>query len=347
MNEPPPPKKPLWRWFRALGCVLALGVVTAGFVAGWVQYQAQHFLQTSPSPDGVEVVIEITHGTSGRAVADLLAERGVVTDAQWFYWLLRYREAVPGIRAGEFAFRTDWTPDEVIDALHHAQEVTYPLSIPEGLRYLAVAERVEAAGRGWSAETFVALCRDPVLLERAGIDAGDVEGYLLPETYHLSRHASERDVFDAMLAEFDRSWGEEQQAAADALGMTRHEVVILASLVEKETGQAAERPRIASVFHNRLKIDMKLECDPTIVYGIEDYDGVIHKSDISNPHPWNTYVHPGLPRGPIANPGAVAIQAALHPEQSKYLYFVSKNDGTHHFSTSYAEHARMVNRYQR
>ena len=129
--------------------------------------------------------------------------------------------------------------------------------------------------------------------------------------------------------------------------MTRHEVVILASLVEKETAAPAERPQIASVFHNRLRIGMKLECDPTIVYGIENYDGVIHKSDIRNPHPWNTYVHPGLPKGPIANPGGEAIQAVLHPDETRYLYFVSRNDGTHHFSTSYAEHNRMVQKHQR
>ena len=122
---------------------------------------------------------------------------------------------------------------------------------------------------------------------------------------------------------------------------------MLASLVEKETGVPDERPLVASVFHNRLRIGMKMECDPTIIYGIENYDGIIHKSDIRNPHPWNTYVHPGLPKGPIANPGAGAIHAALYPADTKYLYFVAKDDGSHHFSASYAEHARMVNRYQR
>ncbi len=347
MNDAPPPKKARWRWFRALGCLLLVAVLAAAGGAAYVGLRVQAFLQAAPSADGVEVVIEIPRGASGRAVAGLLADNGVVTDAEHFYWLLRYRDAVPGIRAGEFAFRTDWTPDEVIEALHTAPEVTYPLSIPEGLRYLEVAERVEAAGMGWSAGAFVALCRDPASVARLGIDAGDVEGYLLPETYHFSRHATVQDVFDAMLAQFEAAWGEPQQAAADALGMSRHEVVILASLVEKETGQPDERPRIASVFHNRLAIGMKLECDPTIIYGIEDYDGVIHRSDIRDPHPWNTYVHAGLPKGPIANPGAAAIDAVLHPEDSRYLYFVSKNDGTHHFSTSYAEHARMVNRYQR
>ena len=335
------------RLLKVSGALLVLVLLVAAGIAGWAWLQAREFLAATPVAEGEERVIEIPQGASGRAVADMLAAEGIVTDADRFYLLLRYRDAVPGIRAGEFAFRTDWTPDEVITALHEAQEVTYPLSIPEGLRFTQIAERVEAAGRGWSADVFLGYVSDPEIMASMGVEAENLEGYLFPETYRFARDATERDVIGAMLLQFQTSWTATEQVRAEELGMTRHEVVILASLVEKETAAPHERPQIASVFHNRLKIGMKLECDPTIIYGIENYDGIIHKSDIANPHPWNTYVHAGLPKGPIANPGAEAIRAVLHPDETQYLFFVSKNDGTHHFSPTYAEHARMVQKYQR
>ena len=335
------------RLLKVLGCGSLLVLLAGGGAAAYVGLNVQSFLDTSPTSEGDVVVVEIPQGSSGRAVADLLFAQGVVTDADHFYMLLRYREAGPGIRAGEFEFRTDWTPDEVIDALHNAPERTYPLGLPEGLRFLEIAQRVEAAGMGWSGDRFLQLVQDPDVRKRAGVEAENLEGYLFPETYRFSRHATEEDVVEAMLTQFEAHFGPAEQARADELGLSRHEIITLASLVERETAVPDERPLVAAVFHNRLRIGMKMECDPTIIYGIENYDGIIHKSDIRNPHLWNTYVHPGLPKGPIANPGAGAIQAALYPADSKYLYFVSRNDGSHHFSTNYAEHARMVNRYQR
>ena len=336
------------RVLKALGVVVAVTVLGGGAVGLWAAMEIRDFLGARPSAEDEERVLEIARGASGREVARLLADEGIVTDEDRFYYLLRYRDAVPGIRAGEFAFRTDWTPDEVIDALHNAPEVTYPLSVPEGLRFLDIAGRVEGAGRGWSADAFLALVREPSLRGRMGVsEADDLEGYLFPETYRFPRGATERDVVEAMLSQFESNWGAAEDARAAELEMSRHEVVILASLIEKETADPSERPQIGSVFHNRLRIGMKMECDPTIIYGIENYDGTIHRSDIRNPHPWNTYVHAGLPKGPIANPGADAIHAALYPDGTKYLYFVSRNDGTHHFSTSYAEHNRMVQKYQR
>ena len=334
-------------WLRRLGCLGALVVLVVGAVAvlGWSRVHA--FLTTPPADDGQVIVVEIPRGSSGRDVAELLDREGIVTDGERFYLLLRYRDAVPGIRAGEFEFRTDWTPDQVVDALLHAPEVTYPLGVPEGLRYIEVAERVRDAGRGWSAERFVELVRAPEMLALAGVGAEDLEGYLFPETYRFSRDATERDVVEAMLRQFQAHYGEAEEARAAELGMTRHEVVTLASLVERESAVPSERPVVASVFHNRLAKGMKLECDPTIVYGIANYDGIIHRSDIRNPHPWNTYVHAGLPKGPIANPGAESLRAVLYPADSEYLFFVSMNDGTHHFSETYGEHARMVRKYQR
>ncbi len=349
MSEASEPRSRRNRSLLLRGClVVVLGTVIGGAAAAAVvRGQVRRFLETPPRVEGEEVIVEIPRGASGMQVAEILADRGVVTDSRRFYWLLRARDAVPDIRAGEFAFRTDWTPEQVVDALRNAPEVTYPLTVPEGLRYTEIAVLVEEAGRGWSGDRFLELCRDPALVERMADGADDLEGYLFPETYRFSRHATEDDVVEAMLSQFEAHFGEAWQARAEELGMTRHQVVILASLIEKETAVPDERPLVSSVFHNRLRIGMKLECDPTIIYGLKDYRGTIYKSDIRDPHPWNTYVHAGLPRGPIANPGAGALDAALHPADSRYLYFVAKDDGTHHFSTSYAEHARMVRRYQR
>ena len=335
------------RWGRRLGCLIAVAGIGCLAVGAVAFGKVHRFLDTAPQAEGQAVLVEIPHGASGRDVAELLGDRGVVTDADHFYLLLRYRDAVPGIRAGEFEFRTDWTPDEVVDALLNASEMTYPLSVPEGLRYLEIAEKVGDAGMGWSTDRFVELASDPQMLALAEVEADDLEGYLFPETYRFSRHANERDVVEAMIRQFRAAFGPEEEARAQELGMTRHEVVILASLIEKETGLPDERPLVSAVYHNRLKIGMKLECDPTIIYGIPSYDGIIHRSDIRNPHAWNTYVHAGLPKGPIANPGGASLQAALHPAETEYLFFVAKDDGSHHFSATYAEHARMVNKYQR
>ncbi len=169
----------------------------------------------------------------------------------------------------------------------------------------------------------------------------------MPETYSFGRDAGEEEVLHAQAARFKAVWDTARTQRAEELGMSPYEVVVLASIVEKETGVAEERPLIAGVFHNRLRKGMRLESDPTIIYGLQNYDGNIRRSDIRRPHPWNTYVIQGLPPTPIAGPGVEAIDAVLHPDETSALFFVAKGDGTHHFSATYAEHARMVDRYQR
>jgi len=334
----------------AMGWLLLVAVIAAGAVAGWGWTQVQEFLAEAPSREHAERILELPRGSGPQAISTLLADEGVVTDAEKFALLLRWKKAAPGLRAGEFRFWTDQTPEDVLEFLLYAPEVTYSVTIPPGLRIEEMGARAAAAGRG-SAERYVALAQDKAFIEslNLGIEPlpDRLEGLLVPETYSFGRDADEEDLLRAQIARFQEIWSPERRAAAEALGMSPYEVTTLASVVEKETGAAAERPLIAGVFHNRLRRGMKLESDPTIIYGLVNYDGNIRRSDIRRPHPWNTYVIPALPPTPIAGPGVEAIDAVLHPDETRALFFVSRNDGTHHFSETYAEHARMVRKYQR
>jgi len=339
---------------RARGAVLwKLGVLlllVLGIAALVLRAEAKRFLETAPSSEHNERIVTIPRGSGPVAVATVLAEQGVVTDAGHFALFLRYRKATPQLRAGRFRFWTDHRPEEVLDLLLDAREVTYPVTFPEGLRIEQMAARCAAAGFG-SAERYIELAGDAQFIAGLGLSLSplpaSLEGVLIPDTYLLPEDSDEEAVLVAQVRRFAEIWDERHRKAAELLGMSPYEVMILASIVEKETGKAEERPHIASVFHNRLQRGMKLESDPTIIYGLQDYDGDIRFSDIRRPHPWNTYVITGLPPSPIAGAGLAAIDAVLWPLQTSDLFFVSRNDGSHHFSETYAEHARMVNRYQR
>ena len=181
-------------------------------------------------------------------------------------------------------------------------------------------------------------------------EARDLEGYLLPETYFLSRKSTEADLVQMMVDSFRRLWTSRLSRQAGQTGLTIREIVTMASLIEKETGSEVERPLVSAVFHNRLRLGMKLMCDPTVIYAVKlakNFDGIIHQSDLDFDSPYNTYLYPGLPPGPITNPGRASLEAALSPAETDYLYFVSKNDGTHVFSANYSAHREAVVRYQR
>lgn len=329
---------------RLAAAALLLAVVGAAAAAGVGAWLARWTHTPASTVEG-EKVLEVARGSSARAVSEMLAREGVVRDPRLFERYLRWEGASGRLRAGEFRFRTDWSPERVLKALLHDAEVTWPLTVPEGLSMKEIAGRVEAAGLG-RAEAFLALCADPDLLRRMRSAHANLEGYLFPETYRFPRGTTERQVVEAMLAEFERHWSPSDEERARQIRLTRDQVVTLASVVEKETGAPEERPLVASVFHNRLARGMKLESDPTIIYGLKDYDGDIRSRDIRDPHPWNTYVVPGLPAGPIASPGGAALRATLHPAETDYLFFVATTGGRHHFSRTYEEHARMVQAWQ-
>jgi UPF0755 protein len=197
---------------------------------------------------------------------------------------------------------------------------------------------------------FLAASENTGLISDVDPDAINLEGYLFPETYHFPKNTPVKKIVEAMVLQFRSVFNEEWRSRAEELGMTVRDVVILASLIEKETSKPEERELISAVFHNRLRIRMKLDCDPTIIYALkekEGFNGSLRKKDLKLDSPYNTYLYRGLPPGPIANPGKGSLRAALFPADNNFIYFVSKNDGSHYFSSSFREHQNAVNRYQR
>ncbi len=293
-----------------------------------------------------EVVFLVPDGATLPTVSRALEEAGLVRRAWAFRGLARYEGVGGKLRAGEYALRASMRPDEILQRLVRGQVRTHPLVIPEGLTAAEIAERVAGAGFG-SAEDFLRVVHDSDLVAQLGLEGDSLEGYLFPETYRFARGVPARSIVLDMVGEFRRAWEPLASRAAER-GQSQREVVILASIVEKETAVPEERPMIAAVFLNRLARGIRLETDPAVIYGIPGFDGNlrrVHLEDESNPY--NTYRIAGLPPGPIANPGAGALRAVVEPAETDALFFVSRNDGTHHFSRTYAEHARAVDRYQR
>lgn len=317
---------------------LALGVCLAAAIG--------QLLLAPPSDAEAEIVVEIPRGAGLGKVAAILESAGVVRSALGFELLARYDGVAESLRAGEYAFAANLRAREVLERLAAGTVMTHAVVVPEGLRMEEVAARIEAAGLG-SAVELLRVAREPATAAALGVPGANLEGYLFPETYELARGVPESEIARMMVEHFFEVWRELEPRAKER-GLAMHDVVVLASLVEKETGAPQERPLIAAVFLNRLQRGMRLETDPAVIYGIANFDGNlrrVHLEDATNPY--NTYQHPGLPPGPIASPGAAALRAVVEPAKADYLYFVARNDGTHQFSTRYGDHVRAVNRFQR
>jgi len=249
------------------------------------------------------------------------------------------------VKAGEYRLSSRMAPLEVLDILSRGKIIPHYVTIPEGFTLTQIAEVLEKNGLAERAK-FLAVATDPDIVKTYGLPGRTLEGYLYPDTYRFSPGQQTVSIVEAMVKRFFYVIGSFEERII-ASGMTLNQIITLASLIEKETGKAEERDVIASVFLNRLKKGMRLESDPTVIYGIAGFDGNLTKEDLARPSPYNTYVIQGLPPAPIASPGKEAIRAVLFPAQTDYLYFVSKNDGSHHFSKTLTEHNRAVNTYQR
>jgi UPF0755 protein len=297
---------------------------------------------------GDEVFVEMPVGTSVSGMAQRLADAGVVSDPMTFRIAARLSGADRQLQAGEYRFSEPMSAFQVVTKIAEGDVFTRPITFPEGLTIKEMAVVFEK-GRLGSASAFEKAATATTLA--AGFDSGarSLEGYLFPSTYALGRQAGADATVRAMVEAFDRAFDPELRAEAAARGMSVREVVTLASLIEKETAQAAERPIVSAVYHNRLKQRIPLQCDPTVVYALMragKWTGNIRKQDLQIKSPFNTYVYPGLPPGPIASPGRASIDAAIHPADVPYLYFVSRNDGTHVFAETLAEHNRNVEKWQ-
>jgi UPF0755 protein len=297
-----------------------------------------------------EKIILIEQGLGRRAIAERLAAEGVLRFRGPF---LLYAYAQPGrtLKAGEYVFDRPLSPAEVFSKLERGEVRLYPLVIPEGLTRWDIAAEVERRGLG-SREAFLRATENAELIRDLAPQARSLEGYLFPDTYHFAKPADPNAMVRTMVERFRRVWSELQPTASPPRPLGPHELVTLASLVEKETGVAAERGLVAAVFYNRLERKMVLACDPTVIYAERlakggEFDGAINVSDLERESPYNTYRVAGLPPGPIASPGRAALEATLKPPKSDYLFFVSNNQGGHHFAATSREHERNVARFRR
>ena len=291
-------------------------------------------------------VVVIPDGSTFQHVASLLEREGLIKSRSVFVLLGKSQSVDRKVHAGEYELNPGMTPAEILSKLLNGQVLLHPLTIPEGLTIAQIADVVSQQGLTDRAE-FLRLAKDRTFIASLGIKAETLEGYLYPNTYKFPRPIKARELLVAMVEQLRQVVGPDLLARMQELKMTMHEVLTLASVIEKETGSGGERPEISAVFHNRLKKHIPLQSDPTVIYGLPAFDGNLHKKDLSSPSPYNTYRVQGLPPGPIANPGIQAIRATLYPSDSHSLYFVSRNDGTHQFSATLIEHNKAVEKYQK
>ncbi len=324
---------------------LAVAVVLVLATAGALTLSA---LEEPYSAFDEEVLFEYPEGTATRELAAQLESAGVIR-SQYLFLAARALRPEANLQAGEYRFAGNASVWEVYQKFVEGRVHLRPITIPEGLTRFETAELIADAGYG-TREEVLKLTADPALIRDLFPEAKSLEGVLFPETYLFPRNTSAQDVIEAMVAGFRKAF--EAASKGKTTPLEPYEVVTMASLVEKETGVPSERGLVSSVYHNRLRRGMLMQCDPTIIYGMileGRYKGRLFERDIRNPHPYNTYVHPGLPPGPIANPGRKSLEAAFAPEESDYLYFVAEIYGQpqHVFSKNLKAHNRAVAAYRK
>jgi len=291
-------------------------------------------------------LVDIPPGTPFTQVSQILHQNQLI-GAEWFFTLLgRVQQVDRKIIPGEYELHAGMRPTELLEKLVKGEVYQYALTIPEGYNLVQIADILDQKNLARKQE-ILRLTRDPVFIRSLNVQAPTLEGYLFPDTYQFSRYTPPESIIRTFINRFHEMVTPDLKDRATIMGMTFQQVLTLASVVEKETGLAAERPLVAGVFHNRLQRGIPLQSDPTVIYALESFDGNIRKADLSVNSPYNTYKVRGLPPGPIANPGLAAIHAALYPTQTDFVYFVARNDGSHQFSVTLADHNKAVDKYQR
>ena len=332
-----------------LAKILRTGLISAAllllFFLTW--FSLEFYRPTKAQPN--TIIFEVEKGQSVKEISRSLKKKGVIKKAWPF--LLGYRVFFPGmsLKAGEYAIAIPDSPKNILTLLSEGNVHLRSITIPEGLIIQEIADLLESE-KFAEKEDFLNETADPHLIHDLDRDASNLEGYLFPETYRFAKGTTSGEIVAAMVYQFRDVFTQDWIERAEELGMSVRDAVTLASLIEKETSLVEEKKIISSVFHNRLNKGMKLDCDPTIIYALKlegSYKGRLRTIDLKLDSPYNTYLYPGLPPGPIANPGRGSLEAALYPSDSPYMYFVSKNDGSHHFSRTFREHVNAVNKYQR
>jgi len=310
------------------------------------------FSNTPMNPESAEnsqghekIKFDIEPGQNLSIIAYNLEKQGIIKSSFFFKILVSYKESAKALKAGEYMLSPSKTPLQILSIITKGDVKLYKLTVPEGLNIKEIAKRVEKAGFGAS-ENFISLAESKTFAESLGIKQNTLEGYLFPETYFFPKDTSLKIIIKKMVQAFNQAYTPKFRKRTVDMGFTIHQIVTLASIIEKETGAARERPLISSVFHNRLRKGMRLESDPTVIYGIKDFNGNITRKDLRTWTAYNTYKIKGLPPGPIANPGMLAIKAALFPAKTEFIFFVSKRNNFHKFSKTIKEHNKAVRKYQ-
>jgi UPF0755 protein len=324
-------------------------ILTVVILAGLAGYQVLRWAQSpvvSGQPKPPSHIVLIPDGSTFQQVATILKREQLIRSSFAFLLLGKTRDIDRKIQPGEYELDGGMSSREILAKLLGGRVVLHSVTIPEGYTLAQIADALTAQNVTDPKE-FTKLVRDRTFIGTLAIEADSLEGYLFPETYSFARGTKAKDVIKTMVDGLYRVWGTDLQEQAARMKLTLHQVLTLASVIEKETGVKDERELIAAVFHNRLRKKIPLQSDPTVIYGLTAYDGNIHKRDLFSVSPYNTYRVRGLPPGPIASPGVHSLRAALFPAKASYLYFVSRNDGTHYFSTTLAEHNEAVEKYQK
>lgn len=329
---------------RILAFIVAIGFVALGL-------EAFRFLSSGPGSHTEAVIFDVKPGQSFSRVANDLAQQGLIRSTTKMRILAKITTQDRRVKLGEYALNRGMTPQEILSILTSGKSIQYPVTFPEGSNVYEMAAELEAKKLYRAADVLAAVHDKALIKNLLGIEVSSLEGYLFPETYNVTKFTPLKDLLGMMVNNFTSTYAAlEAQAGGRPAGLTRHEVVTLASVVEKETGAPQERPMIASVFSNRIKKGMKLQSDPTIIYGIWVETGAykqnITRADLQRPTPYNTYTVPKLPFGPIANPGRESLAAVLKPANSEFIFFVSRNDGTHVFTKTLDEHLKAVKTFQ-
>ncbi len=328
-----------------LGLLLALVVVAAAGLGAYV-VGSTWLLGRRASPSGTAITVEIPKGASLDQASRLLAKAGVVDRPRLFMLAGRLTSDEGPIRAGEYELSPAMSAARILDFLRQGRVKLHYVLIPEGFTLRQIAARLGHEGVA-AADTALELGHSTSFSDDLGVGEPGLEGYLFPDTYRFPRNLGARAALSAMVRSFDRVW-RRLAPAAKAAGMSRDKTVTLASIIQKETAVEAEMPLISAVYHNRLKRGMRLQADPTVIYGLgAAFDGNLTRAGLEDDTPYNTYTRHGLPPGPICSPGRAALEAAIHPAKVPYLYFVARGDGGHQFSATYAQHVKAVDKYQR
>lgn len=330
---------------KIIKTTLIIFVVALLFFSAWFSFE----FYLTPRTSSQEIFFTIESGKGIRGVAQNLKEEGIIKK-KWPF-LLGYKVffSSKSLKAGEYAFDLPVSTKDILDALTEGRVYLHSVTIPEGLTRKEIARHLESLNFA-DEKNFLEASSQTEIISGLDKEATNLEGYLFPETYHFPKGTSVEKIVSTIVSQFKALFTEDWQKRAEEIKMTPREVVILASLIEKETFIPEEKKLVSAVFHNRLRIRMKLDCDPTIIYVLKEqgiFKGRLLKKDLKFKSPYNTYRNRGLPPGPICNPGRDSLEAALYPAKEKYLYFVSKNDGSHHFSRYFKEHQNAVRKYQK